>query len=192
MASTRKAMSGSPRARDPLAVEEWRSIPDHGDYEASSLGRIRRAHATNTRPAGSILKTKPDRHGYLKICLSVGGRPLHRQVHRLVCLAFHGLPPTERHEAAHRDGIRTKCEPDNLRWATHAEQIADRDEHGRYWHVVGEDHPMRVLNDALVIDLRQRWQRNGTSIKALAREVGHAYLTIYDAVKGRTWRHLPN
>ena len=39
-------------------------------------------------------------------------------VHRIVCVAFHGEPPTDRHVVYHIDTNRAKNRPENLRWVT--------------------------------------------------------------------------
>lgn len=171
--------------------EEWRPIPDFLNYEVSSIGRVRRAVAGKTgQHAGMILKHKVAKGGYLQVGLYRDGKFHWNGIHRRLCLAFHGPCPSSRHTAAHRDGVRDHNTVENIRWATWEEQVEDRNEHGHYWHVLGEDHPMHVLNDELVLVMRARWNDGGVSIKAMAREVGHAYLTVYDAVKGTTWRHL--
>jgi hypothetical protein len=51
---------------------------------------------------------------------------------RVVCERVHGPPPTPEHEAAHSCGRGNKgcITPRHLRWATHAENVADRVAHG--------------------------------------------------------------
>lgn len=39
-------------------------------------------------------------------------------VHRLVCLAFHGPAPSEKHQINHKDGVKDNNDPDNLEWVT--------------------------------------------------------------------------
>lgn len=53
-------------------------------------------------------------------------------VHRIACEALHGPPPTQKHEAAHNcgKGHLGCCNPHHLRWATRAENQADRKIHG--------------------------------------------------------------
>ena len=57
----------------------------------------------------------------------------HHYVHRLVCEAVNGPPPTPRHEVAHScgNGDQGCCAKQHLRWATRAENIADRLLHTR-------------------------------------------------------------
>lgn len=61
-------------------------------------------------------------------------------VSRVACQAVHGDPPTPRHEAAHSCGRgHLGCvNPYHLRWATNAENQADRNIHGT--HNRGERH----------------------------------------------------
>lgn len=170
-------------------MEIWKPIPGYQGYEASSDGDIRRAEATRTNPAGYVLKTKIDRHGYRAVSLSVGGVAKHRQVHRLVCLAFHGEPQSADHEAAHGNGVRRDCRAVNLRWATAAENAADRKVHGNENPLKGEDHHAARLTEALVRAMRLR-ARAGERMKHIARSLGIPYLTAYDAIKGETWKHV--
>lgn len=44
-------------------------------------------------------------------------------VHRIVCSAFHGQPPTDSHVVDHIDTNRANNRPDNLRWVTRLENV---------------------------------------------------------------------
>jgi hypothetical protein len=57
-----------------------------------------------------------------------------RGVHRVVCEEVNGERPTLKHEAAHScgNGHLACCAPSHLRWATHAENMADAIEHGTF------------------------------------------------------------
>lgn len=54
------------------------------------------------------------------------------QAHRMMCLAVHGPPPSDLHEAAHSCGRGHEgcCAPHHLRWATHVENMDDQLVHG--------------------------------------------------------------
>lgn len=52
------------------------------------------------------------------------------QVHRLVCEAFNGVPPTPKHQAAHNCGNSLCVNHQHLRWATPTENMADTIRHG--------------------------------------------------------------
>lgn len=69
-------------------------------------------------------------------------------VHRAVCDAVNGPPPTPSHEAAHSCGNGHKgcINKRHLRWATHKENAADMVGHGRSTR--GERHARAKLNRA--------------------------------------------
>ena len=116
-----------------LPDEEWRDIPGYeGQYQASSLGRIRSLDRTITYRKGyaehrvfypgKVLKpcSTRTRH-YLKVTLS---RKRDQEVHALVAAAFHG-PCPEGCEVLHINGCLTDNRPENLRYDTHAENMHD-------------------------------------------------------------------
>ena len=45
------------------------------------------------------------------------------RVHRIVCSAFHGNPPTDQHVVDHIDTNRANNRPENLRWVTRLENV---------------------------------------------------------------------
>ena len=59
--------------------------------------------------------------GYINISMSHDGMKVTRAVHRLVCLAFHGSPPSGKTVVRHLDGDLTNNVPTNLAWASAAE-----------------------------------------------------------------------
>jgi hypothetical protein len=169
---------------------EWRPVPGFPSYEVSERGDVRRAVAFRHYSAGMSLKQRPHREsGHLIVALSRDGKRHDVFVHRLVALAFLGPPPSERHEVAHGDGRPTNNHWTNLRWATHAENMLDKRVHGTYPDRKGEKHPMARLTDEVVLAMRRR-RRDGLLFREIAEEFGFPKVTVYDAVTGKTWRHL--
>lgn len=175
--------------------EEWRIIPDHTGYEASSMGRIR--STTRTLPdgrkwQGRVLKPRINRYGYEQISIALGSSALgyrYTFVHVLVAEAFLGAKPTPDHEVAHKDGTPTNNQHKNLRWATPKENAADRERHGRTAHPKGTAHGMAKLTEADVLQLR-KLKASGAHVDDLASQFGVKRWTVFDALSGRTWGHV--
>lgn len=110
------------------ARELWRPIPSFEKYEASSTGRIRRAYGGSGASPLRVLKQSPRPDGYMRVTLyAADGRMHTKQVHRMVCAAFHGEQP-ESH-ACHRDGDKLHNEPTNLYWGTAVDNARDTATH---------------------------------------------------------------
>ncbi|WP_439630651.1 HNH endonuclease [Gemmata sp.] len=194
-----KPYPGNPRLNDPSvdAVaasisefgfrEEWRAIPGYeGLYEVSDHGRVRRSSKSRMAPAGYVQKLRLSWDGYPQVGLSKHQRFWHVKVHRLVALAFLGPPPFPKAHVAHFDGDKTNNRLPNLRWATAAENEADKRRHGRARVPAGERHPMARLTADAVRALRLA--ARDRPIALVAREFGVPHLTAYDAIVGHTWR----
>lgn len=122
-----------------------------------------------------------DRTGYAKI---------HRNslVHRIVCEEINGPPPTPRHEAAHSCGRGKKgcCTPNHLRWATHAENEADKRVHGTQPR--GSRHGLSKLTETQVREIRQL--RQSMSQRAVGDLFGVSRATIGEIDRQKNWAWL--
>lgn len=175
-------------------MEEWRDVPGYeGFYQVSSLGRVRGVErivdcgCRGMRRLPQRLLKQCELGGYQAVELNRDGRPRRALVHRLVCAAWHGPPPTSDHQVAHGDGARNNNRPENLRWATAAENAADRDAHGRTQ--TGSDHVHAKLNPELVREIRLRWAGGENSAK-LAAWAGCSSTNIHNVVHRRIWKHV--
>ena len=81
----------------------------------------------------------------------IGGK-LHL-VTRIVCESAYGPPPTPEHESAHNcgKGHLGRCTPGHLRWATYAENMMDRVDHGTLARGEKSGNAKISENDALEI-----------------------------------------
>lgn len=113
-----------------------------------------------------------------------------RYAHREICAIIHGAPPTAKHLAAHSCGKgHLGCvNPKHLRWATPAENVADRIIHGT--KLVGEQVYCAKLKQEQVLEIR-RLARLGVSCSALASSFGMSFAATRSVIRGRTWKHLP-
>ncbi len=189
------------------AREIWKPIPGfEGFYETSDAGRIRSLSSSRglvaiARPTPRIVAIHPSRANYLQVRLCRRG--VHRiySVHRLILMAFTGPPPTDRHQAAHNNGIRTDNRPENLRWATAKENMGDRDTHGTTargdrhgmkrngFKVRGELGGRALFSESVVIQIRRDAPTLGVASQARRYNVSEG--AIRNIVKRRTWKHIP-
>lgn len=184
---------------------EWRIIKEFPDYAVSGDGMIKNLNK------GNILKPRVDRYCYLTLYRDK--QPFVILVHRIVCIAFHGEPPSPRHEVAHGDGCRYNNHKDNLRWATHVENEADKITHGtslagRPSHVPiehrakgathgrytkpertarGERGGRAKLTEKSVLEIRLDTRTQ----KILADEYGVSRAMIGYVKRGTSWAHVP-
>src|SRR4249920_2033145 len=86
----------------------------------------------------------------------------------LTCEAWHGLAPSHRHQVAHSCGDPTCWAGEHLRWATPAENEADKIAHGTAH--IGEQHPMSKLTEDDVRAIRKRFEDEPITKTALANE----------------------
>lgn len=163
---------------------EWRTSPSAPDYEISEQGDIRRSVAARTRSAGHIVHGHIC-NGYRKAKLIVDARKVTFLVHRLVCEAFNGPQPHGRELVAHNDGNPLNNHFSNLRWATHAENLADRLAHGT--DPSGERNPRARLNWSQVRAIRQRYTGKHGQVAALAREFGLSHSAMLSVCRGDNW-----
>ncbi len=78
-----------------------------------------------TKPLGS--KT---RKGYLRTCINATGCQHYIMLHRVVCIAFHGMPLLPNLQVNHRNGKKDDNRPINLEWSTHKENMAHAKQNG--------------------------------------------------------------
>lgn len=122
-----------------MSAEEWRPVPSYeGIYEVSDQGRIRSLSRFITERTGTvrrhderILRLQMNSNGYL---VFDAHRDDHRRtlhVHQVVLLAFVG-PPKQGQEVLHGNGNRRDPRLSNLRYGSHAENVADQVRHGTH------------------------------------------------------------
>lgn len=184
------------------APEVWAIIPSFPDYAASTHGNIKRITTTlrNRKPSGRNLAPTPNSTGmYLSVSVCRDAKVYNRRVNRLVCEAFHGLPPSKIHHAAHIDGKSRNNTPDNLRWSLPVENEFDKRIHGtittgeRHWTfgregdpVRGVDHGRAKLDDEKVRLIRA----DGGYQRDIAERFGVSQKTVLNIKKNRIWKHV--
>lgn len=112
------------------------------------------------------------------------GRNMH--AHRYICILRHGPPPFEEAHAAHNCGKgKDGCfAPNHVRWATKAENEADKFIHGTTPR--GERHGLSKLTTeqvlAIVADARSQYE--------IANDYGCTQTTVSNIKRGVSWGWL--
>jgi len=169
-----------------MVVEEWRPVFG-GDYEVSSLGRMRRAKPGRRTHVGRPIKPTKMKIGYWMVRPVVDGRNVQVLLHRLIAEAFIG-PRPDGHEVNHIDGDKGNPAASNLEYVTHAGNMRHAAEAGLM--VRGEAHPASKLTAENVVAIRAA-HGAGASICSLARQWGLSTATAFNIIKRRSWRHIP-
>jgi hypothetical protein len=86
-------------------MEIWKGV---NGWKVSDLGRVWGARI------GPFTPLSEDHGGYLKVT----GNRKSAAVHRLVCIAFHGAPPSPKHTVDHKNRDRANNHVDNLAWSS--------------------------------------------------------------------------
>lgn len=170
-----------------IDTEEWREAPGFPLYQVSSEGRVRRHPDHPSHLMRDELARSPTSHGYSCVRLMRDKRAHWLTVHRLVCEAFHGPAPSEKHEVAHNDSDRSNNRASNLRWATRIGNFADKRTAGT--HREGEAVPWAKLTERDVRTIR-RLIAEGVSVTAIARAYEVSNGAIDGIKSGRNWAHV--
>jgi hypothetical protein len=162
-------------------MTEWRpaSLPY---YEVSDRGDLRLLVNRSNRTAGMILKGTIKR-GYREYKILVEGKCIRATAHREVLLAFVGPPPTPSHQCAHWDGDPLNNHYTNLRWATPAENTADKVRHGR--HMSGR----RDFTEEQVLEIRAL-RDSGKSYAQIRETFPMSKGNLSSIINRKTWGHI--
>lgn len=171
-----------------IMKEIWKEIPGFEDYEASTIGRIRRKTKSHAFPAGYILKGYQDLTGYINIVLHKKQIPYPTRFHRVIAITFLGPPPTNKHEVNHKNGIKNDNNIDNLEWITHKENILHST---RILCLrIGEKHGIAKLKNKDIPIIRDLMNTNFCSLGMIAELFGVGKTTIWRIKHGHTWAHI--
>jgi hypothetical protein len=114
-----------------FGFEDLYSVNEDGQIFAHERVAFMPKGGTRIYPAKQ-LKLHYIRSGYLMVALCKNGKKSEVPVHRIVCAAFHGEPPTDQHQVNHKNGNKKDNTPSNLEWVTasenqkHAYSVLDR------------------------------------------------------------------
>ncbi len=119
--------------------KNWVQVPGCSFYQVSEDGEVRRDPLKRMRgwgpkrPPGGLLH--PCYHDRIDKYLVVrmhndAGKNIVAKVHQVVCAAFHGPRPSNKHCALHKDDDRYNNRESNLYWGTKRQNALDREKNG--------------------------------------------------------------
>ena len=102
------------------------------DYEVSNDGQVRLLRNKHNLVKGRLLKGHLAKSGYTLFKIRCDGVSINTSAHQMVAVAFLGPCPPDKNQVAHWDGNPQNNHVSNLRWATAAENTADKIRHGNH------------------------------------------------------------
>lgn len=163
-----------------MTTESWRPIQGWPRYAVSDCGRVKNL------TTGLVLKPQFSKTGYASVELYGDNAAWARfSIHRLVALAFIGLPPDGKPFCCHRNGNPADNSIKNLRWDNQKGNMTDCDRRGE-----GACHVKLTTGNVQAI-------RDLIAARELSyAEIGSLFSVSAQAVrnikKGQTWRHIPD
>jgi hypothetical protein len=110
-------------------METWKKISGF-DYEVSNLGNVRSIERRVKTKGGALRDAPPTirvqiplANGYRQVTLHKNGKRYRFLVHRLVLTAFVSQPPSNDHQANHKNGMKSDNRLENLEWVTRSENM---------------------------------------------------------------------
>jgi len=179
-------------------MEEWRDVIGYdGLYQVSNIGSIKSVQRFYCRGGKFMIPVKEcvrkltlEKHGYLRVGLSIDGKMSNFMAHVLVAEAFIGPKPSDKHEVNHINGVKTDNRPENLEWVTrsenlfHAYRIGIKKQEG----LRGEKNSMSKLTKKEVLEIRG--MAGAHSNKSIAKKFSLSFQHVGDIVNRKRWKHI--
>lgn len=159
--------------KDVVGYEDYYSISNFGNLYSKRYKRIKKSHLHKT--------------GYPSSTFTVNYISSTKKIHRLVGEAFIPNPDNKPH-IDHIDGDKQNNYYLNLRWCTHAENIAFAWATGLYKHI-GSKHALAKLNEEKVLSIRKEISE-GKKSSDIARKYNISPGCVCDIKKGRHWNRV--
>ncbi len=166
--------------------EIWKKIRN-SLYEASSLGRVRRACPGSATYVGRILNLSTGKDGYMYAQFSDGeGRSIYK-VHSLIAEAFLGLR-SKGMEVNHIDGNKQNNRWDNLEYLSSVQNHQHAIKLGLWLPNYGSKNGMSKFTEGQVKEIRRLYATGNYSQRSLARMFG--VRDVCAIVNRKIWRHI--
>lgn len=124
--------------------------------------------------------------GYLQVKIRFSGKITNFRVHRLVCMAYHGIPEGDL-QVRHLDGSKDNNRPENLAWGTSKEDWEDRRRYGVKYTFNPQRYSRVKLSPKQAEDIRFLYA-HGSNQRSLSEAYGVSMNHISRVVTGKIWR----
>lgn len=92
-------------------------IPLYPNYKITKCGKVFSLYYNR------FVSTSLSSRGYISVKLSRNGKSIHTSIHRLIALAFIGIPENEKMVVNHKNGDKLDNSIENLEWCTIQENV---------------------------------------------------------------------
>jgi len=178
--------------------EIWAPIPSFPGYAASSNGNIKsleRIGGSSTQKRKvhekilkkSISKTISGKINSELVTLSINGKRTVIQVHRLVLMAFVGMPH-DKMDGCHNDGNPLNNHLSNLRWDTRKSNMHDKISHGTMTY---RTRPVEIELSIEDIYIIRGYRKRHKVCYLLSKVYGVPERRIRAIRARKIWGHLP-
>lgn len=158
----------------------WRAVPGFDFLEVTCDGRVRKYDRKYPKRLPVEVSPVIYKSGYYEV--KYGGRRV--RLHRLVCLAFHGEPPSGSNLALHKDDNRSNNHIDNLYWGNYSDNA--KDAYANKKLKAGQDHPNAKLTWAAVVALRADAEHISRHAD-IAAKYGVSKALVQRILAGKAW-----
>lgn len=163
--------------------EVFKDIPGWEDrYQVSNLGRVW------SKVTNKFLTLFKEKHGYIRVCLTLNGNDKKYLVHRLVASAFIKNKSNKRC-VNHINSNRTDNSVKNLEWCTHSENLKHGFKYGNA-DLKGSKHNNSITNEEDVIKIRKLYATRNYKQYELAKMFGLKSAHISQIVLRKVFKHV--
>lgn len=178
---------------DDKNTEMWADVSGTvGRYQVSTHGRVKSLDMLIKHPKsgmvirkGKILSQRPDKAGYMCVCLTIDNAPSQRLVHRLVAMSFL-QQDTNKIQVNHIDLCKWNNMVSNLEWVTPSENIVHAVSAGKFNSRTNQKRQF-VLNEKKVEEIKYLAVLRYTQ-RQISELVGVSQSHISRLLIGKTWQ----
>jgi len=162
-------------------------VSPNDDYMAGTDGNIYsrtryKGFGRKEYVAWYSLRGHRTKKGYSSVSLCHDNHKVTKSVHRLVCMAFHGMPDPLTLQTRHLNGDLTDNRPENLAWGTQYDNWRDRRAHGH--GSMRSTHPQAKLTEEECTHLKWAVHKGLCSRRHAAQMLGMSQSSISAICRG--------